>query len=165
MTATLPLQSCRIFASRPRLLFSGQWLGFCPGAIDRNRSRLRAAIEADSTPGAVMARVMRRMSPVNIQFRPEFQALRRARFHAQPASFTFFDIDRNLTARLPYHASPRSMVHRSYTVSRRSGATRLDPSLPCRAIRQFQLEAVSHDVAVTFGTTPCEAGHTPAILG
>ena len=47
------------------------------------------------------------MGPIGIQLWPEFQALRGTRLDAEPASLTFFYIDRNFTARLTHHGSPR----------------------------------------------------------
>jgi hypothetical protein len=43
------------------------------------------------------------MNTVLAQVRRQHQALGRARVYAQPASFAFFDIDRDITARLRWH--------------------------------------------------------------
>src|SRR5580765_4147632 len=102
MTATLPLQSCRMFASclhRRRRRFGGN----CQ-AEDRDRPGLWTAIEADPTPGATVAAIMRRMDAVMAQFRREFQALGRAGFHAQPASLALLDINSHFTSRWARHA-------------------------------------------------------------
>jgi hypothetical protein len=47
------------------------------------------------------------MGPVFIQVRPQFETLWRTGFDAKPASFAFFGIDRDFTARLGRHDVPR----------------------------------------------------------
>src|SRR5579863_1452399 len=105
MTATFPLQSCRMFASCRSRNF-GRW----NQTVDRDRSRLRTAIETNAASGAVVTAIACRMHSVGTQFRSKLQAFWRAGLDAQPASFALFDINRDIAARLASHAflSPRN---------------------------------------------------------
>src|SRR6266576_4103936 len=117
MTATLPLQSCRMFAS---CLHGRSGFGWGCQAEHSDRARLRTAIKADAASGAIVAGIARRMHAVMAQFRREFQALGRAGFHAQPASLALLDIDRHFTARWARHA-----YHLISSLSHRCGLRRM----------------------------------------
>src|SRR5579859_132339 len=108
-TATFPLQSWRMFDSWRW----GDHLCFRLDAIDGNRARFRAAVKTDSTTGAVVPRVARRMVAVGVQRRLQFHALGRTGLDTQPAALTLLDIDRDFTSRLSRHASPRRRFVRS----------------------------------------------------
>src|SRR5271169_1191820 len=109
MTATLPLHSCRMFAS---------WLGRGDDRfggrdepVDDDGPGLRTAVETDAASGAVVAGITRRMHPVGTQFRGKLQAFGRAGFHAQPASFALLDINRDIAACWTRHISPPPLPH------------------------------------------------------
>src|SRR5579871_2046143 len=102
MTATLPLQSCRIFASGLHWGFGN--LGRRGEAVDSNRAGLRTAIEANAASGAIVACVTRRVHSVGTHLRSQLQALRRARLDAQPASFALLDIDGDVALCLTGHS-------------------------------------------------------------
>src|SRR5579864_8909262 len=94
MTATFPLQSCRMSAS---------WLGLGNDRfrrreqpVDHDGARLRAAIEADTASRAVVPGVTRRMHSVGTQFGGEFQAFRRAGYNTKSASFALLNINRDI---------------------------------------------------------------------
>src|SRR5579863_2928197 len=118
MTATLPLQSCRMFPSC--LLLSCHSFGTCGKPVDFDCSRLRTAIEADAASCAVVAGVARRMHAIVAQFSRKFETLGRARLDAEPASFALFNIDDHVAARRTRHirlplfylvtAAPASLV-------------------------------------------------------
>src|SRR5579872_5904299 len=96
MTATFPLQSCRMFASWLGLgdeRFSGR-----DQPVDDNGAWLRAAVEADAASGAVVAGITRGVYSVGTQFGSEFQAFWRAGLNTEPASFALLDIDRDIAA-------------------------------------------------------------------
>src|SRR5689334_5680743 len=78
-------------------------LGRSRQAEYRDGSRFRAAIEANPAPGAVLSRITRGMDAIGTQLRRQFEAFGRAGFNAQPASFTLFDINRDVTACLCRH--------------------------------------------------------------
>src|SRR6476660_7590018 len=130
MTATLPLQSWRMFASC--LLGNCNWFcRDCP-TVNRDRPRFRAAIEADTASGAIVADVARRMHSVMAEFRREFETSGRARLYTQPASFALLDINCNFTARWARHiwhlmsiSSLRSAPHVDTTWFSRSTRTAL----------------------------------------
>src|SRR5579859_386660 len=99
MTATFPLQSCRMFA--PRLRARSPRRRDQP--VHRDGSRLWTAVEADAASSAIVPGIARRMHAVMAQLRSQLQALGRARFHAQPASFALIHVDRDIAARLARH--------------------------------------------------------------
>src|SRR5438105_2138731 len=94
-TATLPLHSCRMFAS---LHFLG-----CRQTVHRDRARLRTAVETNAAAGAVVSGVARGMHAVGTQAGIQFQALGRTAVHAKSATFTFVNVDGDLTACLSCH--------------------------------------------------------------
>src|SRR5579864_9728267 len=96
MTATFPLQSCRMSASW--LGLGDNRLGRRGQPVDDDGSRLRAAVEADAASGAVVAGITRRVDSVGTQHRGEFQTFRRAGLNTEPASFALLDIDRDIAA-------------------------------------------------------------------
>jgi hypothetical protein len=77
-----------MFASCP----SNDSFGKRGQAINRERARLRAAVEADSASGAIVTRVVGGVYAVMIQLRSQFQALWRTGLDAQPASFALVGI-------------------------------------------------------------------------
>src|SRR5512147_1932341 len=104
MTATFPLDSCRT-----RHLH----------AQHRDRTGLRAAVEADPAAGAVVALVPGGMDAVAVELRFELQDLGRARLHAKAAALAFITAD--------FHHSTRNRCCHSFTscgCSRPRGAGR-----------------------------------------
>src|SRR5262249_31308411 len=71
--------------------------------IDRDGAGFRAAVEADPAPGAVRACIACGMNSIGAQLRRQFQTLGWAALHAQSAAFALFHIDRDFTARWPWH--------------------------------------------------------------
>src|SRR6516164_3899042 len=67
-------------------------------SVHGNGARFRAAIKADTTAGAALPRVLRRMHAVGAQLSRQLETLRRAGLHAQPTSFALFAVDVNLAA-------------------------------------------------------------------
>ena len=119
-------------------------------AVDDDGSGLRAAVEADAASGAVVAGVSRRMHTVRTQFRRQFQTFGRTRLHTKPASFAFFEIDRDITACWPCHvlSSPLPLLRSvadlepalvfsqySYSSLRKLGMRNLDQRLGALANR------------------------------
>src|SRR5438270_9859067 len=96
-TATLPLQSCRMLASWLRL----------PGRrakpVNRNRSRLRTAIETNPATGAAFPGVPRRMHTVGAQLWSQLQAFGRARIDTKPAALALIHVDQNVSPSLCRH--------------------------------------------------------------
>src|SRR5271166_1979547 len=96
--------------------------------VHRDGSWLGAAVEARAAARAAFSGIGRRMHAILAQLRRQYQALGRARLHAQPAPFTFFDIDRDITAWLRRHVllairqSPTDCAETS-TVSRNTRIT------------------------------------------
>src|ERR1035438_7297428 len=101
MTATLPLQSWRMFASW--LAWNDSGFGWRGEPVDDDRAGLRTAIEADAAAGAVMSGILRRMHPVVTQFRGELQTFWRARLNTKTASFAFFYLAGDVAARWACH--------------------------------------------------------------
>src|SRR5208283_5742869 len=95
MTATFPLQSCRMFASSLGLCLSRghSRFGRRGQPVDDDGARLRTAIKADAASGTVVAGVVGGMNSERTQFRGEFQAFGRAGLNAEPASFALLNID------------------------------------------------------------------------
>src|SRR5579862_2019260 len=100
MTATLPLQSWRMFTSTWNLR---NYLGRRDQAIDGDGTRLGAAVKADATSGAVVTCVVRRVHAVVAQLRSKFQAFGRTGLDTQPASFALLDVDGDVAARCSGH--------------------------------------------------------------
>src|SRR5581483_556813 len=97
MTATFPLQSCRMVAS-----LIG-WLLWRSLPVHGDRTRLGTAIETNAATGAVVSHIARGMHAIGIQSRKQFEAFRRTRFDTQPASLALVRINRHFAARLPRH--------------------------------------------------------------
>src|SRR5215469_2367013 len=98
MMATLPLQSCRMGAPLR------QASRFCRRRqpVYRDRSGLGTAVEANSAARAPFARVVRRMNPVRVQSRQQFQALRRAGVDAQAAPLALIRADGDIASCLSH---------------------------------------------------------------
>src|SRR6476660_9658820 len=101
MTATLPLQSCRMFASG--VCLRDCWFGRSGQPVHGDGTRLWTAIEADAATGTVVSGVVSRMHAVVAQLSRKFEALGRAGFNAKPASFALFHVDYDFTARRTRH--------------------------------------------------------------
>lgn len=104
MIATLPLHNCRMFASR-RINHQSLWRG--QTAIDRDRTRLRTAIETNAAPRTVLPGVPSWMNAVSIQFRQEHQTFWRTRLNTEPAPFALCFVDSDSAPCLRKHDSPR----------------------------------------------------------
>jgi hypothetical protein len=79
--------------------------------INDYRSRLRAAIKANSATGAAIAGVPGWVHAIGAQFWSELEAFRRAAVDAQPASFALFELDGDVAACLAQRLiSPQSQV-------------------------------------------------------
>src|SRR5262249_32596014 len=87
---TLPLQSCRMIAS----------LFLCRNfaAVDRDRTRLRAAVETNAAPGASVPDIASGMDAVSVQALFKFQAIGRTRLHAQAAALALFPFEGDFAA-------------------------------------------------------------------
>jgi len=93
-----------MFTSRRSLNYRG--LGWRGEPINGDGPGLRAAIEADATSSAFVARVAGRMHAVVTQFWSKLKALWRARLDAKPASFALFHIDFDIAACWSRHRVP-----------------------------------------------------------
>jgi hypothetical protein len=69
-------------------------------AFDSDRPGFGAAVKTSPATGTVFAGVLRRMHTVMVELGRQFKTLRRTRLYAQAASFAFFRIDDDITARL-----------------------------------------------------------------
>ena len=87
-----------------RLTNSLLWWRF--QSIDRDGSRFRAAIKADSAACAASSQITRRVYAITAQLRRQIQASGRTGFHAQSATFALFHADGHFSSRLARHASP-----------------------------------------------------------
>src|SRR5581483_2359593 len=101
ITATFPLHSCRMTFS---LHHGNRAFRWSDTAIHGDGAGLRTAVKTDAAPGAVLAGVMRRMHSVGAQLGQKLQALGRARFHAQPAAFTFLFANDDVTPGFSGHS-------------------------------------------------------------
>jgi len=79
---------------------SGSRFGRRRQAFDRDGSGFGAAVKTRAATGAAFAGVLRRMHTVMVELGRQFETLRRTRLYAQAASFAFFRIDDDITARL-----------------------------------------------------------------
>src|SRR6266496_3081587 len=105
MTATFPLHSCRMFASR---LLGDDRFGRRGKPVDENRPGLRTTIKTDAAPRTTLSRVARRMHAIVAQLRGKFQTLGGTRFDAQTASFALLEIHFDVAAcRTGHLLSPR----------------------------------------------------------
>src|SRR5512141_3317759 len=101
MTATLPLQSCRMFASC--LCLRNCWFGRGGQPVHGDGARLRTAIETYAAAGAVVSGVLRGMHAVVAELSRKFEALGRAGFNTKPASFALSHVDYDFPARRTCH--------------------------------------------------------------
>src|SRR5215470_2119683 len=95
-TATLPLQSCRMFSSLP--------LARRRPPVHGDRAGLGTTVETDAAAGAVMPGVARGMHTIGAQLRRQLQALRRTAVHAQSAALALLDVNRDFPACLRCHS-------------------------------------------------------------
>jgi hypothetical protein len=79
--------------------WSGRF-GWRRQAFDSDRPGFGAAVKTSPATGTVFAGVLRRMHTVMVELGRQFKTLRRTRIYTQAASFTFFGIDDDITARL-----------------------------------------------------------------
>src|SRR5581483_11093600 len=103
MTATLPLQSCRMLAS---LIFWNQ-LESGHQAVNDDGTWFGTAVETNAAPGAVLPGVACGMNSERAQLGGEFKTSRRTRLHAPAATGARVDVDGDSTAWDCWDGSPR----------------------------------------------------------
>jgi len=111
ITATLPLQSCRMFSSLDRLGNASVLTRIRPRLAGRRQpvhhdgARLRAAVEANSAAGAVMSGVARGMHSQRAQLGLQLQTSRRTALDTKSAPLALLHINCDFPSCWPCHGS------------------------------------------------------------